>query len=139
MALRSRRDEGHHDDYADDPHDQKKCQKADHCHPAAPSYRQRALCTHAINFNTRYSESYDFTVSRRCGARMRTTGLPCQAQPVRGLTKAGELKRRCRWHGGLSTGPRTAEGKARIADAQRQRWARWRLAIEDLTNLPIAT
>jgi hypothetical protein len=29
----------------------------------------------------------------------------------------------CRFHGGLSTGPRTAEGKARIAEAQRRRWA----------------
>jgi ferric-dicitrate binding protein FerR (iron transport regulator) len=25
-----------------------------------------------------------------------------------------------------STGPKTAEGKARIAEAQRKRWARWR-------------
>ena len=35
-------------------------------------------------------------------------------------------KRRCRFHGGLSTGPRTAEGKARIAAAQRRRWAIFR-------------
>jgi hypothetical protein len=34
-------------------------------------------------------------------------------------------KRRCRFHGGLSTGPRTAEGKVRIAAAQRRRWAEW--------------
>jgi len=31
-------------------------------------------------------------------------------------------KRRCRLHGGLSTGPQTPEGKARIAAAQRERW-----------------
>ena len=49
-----------------------------------------------------------------CGARTRK-GAPCQAQVVPG-------KRRCRMHGGLSTGPRTAEGKARIAAAQRRRW-----------------
>jgi hypothetical protein len=33
-------------------------------------------------------------------------------------------KRRCCFHGGLSTGPRTDGGKARIAEVQRRRWAR---------------
>jgi transcriptional regulator with XRE-family HTH domain len=54
----------------------------------------------------------------RCGARTRK-GTPCRA-----LSEPG--KRRCRFHGGKSTGPRTPEGKARIAEAQRRRWARWR-------------
>ena len=53
-----------------------------------------------------------------CGVRTRR-GEPCGARVVPG-------KRRCRMHGGLSTGPRTAEGRARIGEAQRQRWARWR-------------
>lgn len=39
-----------------------------------------------------------------CGARRRRDGLPCEALSVPG-------KRRCRWHGGLSTGPKTIEGK----------------------------
>jgi len=43
-----------------------------------------------------------------CGARRRRDGQPCQALSVPG-------KRRCKWHGGCSTGPRTAEGKARVA------------------------
>jgi hypothetical protein len=35
---------------------------------------------------------------------------------------------RCGWHGGTGrTGPKTAEGKKRIGDAQRLRWARYRL------------
>jgi hypothetical protein len=43
-----------------------------------------------------------------CGAKSKTgTGL-CQAQPVRPGGK-------CRGCGGASTGPRTAEGKARLA------------------------
>ena len=46
----------------------------------------------------------------RCGARTRQ-GTACQKPPLAGKTK-------CRLHGGLSTGPRTAEGKARIAAAQ---------------------
>jgi hypothetical protein len=31
-------------------------------------------------------------------------------------------KARCRLHGGLSTGPKTPEGRERIAAAQRKRW-----------------
>ncbi|MGI3185019.1 HGGxSTG domain-containing protein [Nioella aestuarii] len=33
-------------------------------------------------------------------------------------------KQRCRMHGGLSTGPKTVEGRARIAEAQKLRWQR---------------
>ena len=58
----------------------------------------------------------------RCGALTRK-GTPCRA-----LSEPG--RRRCRFHGGRSTGPRTAEGKARIAEAQRRRWARWRAERE---------
>lgn len=54
----------------------------------------------------------------RCGARTRK-GTPCRAKSEPG-------KRRCRFHGGKSTGPTTPEGKARIAEAQLKRWARWR-------------
>ena len=42
---------------------------------------------------------------RRCGARRKRDGLPCQAPAM----KNG----RCRVHGGPSTGPKTAEGLAR--------------------------
>ena len=44
-----------------------------------------------------------------CGAKTRSGGL-CQKHPVKG-------KMRCRLHGGLSTGPKTIEGKQRIMDA----------------------
>ena len=43
-----------------------------------------------------------------CGARRRRDGKPCEALSVPG-------KRRCKWHGGCSTGPRTAGGKAKAA------------------------
>lgn len=47
----------------------------------------------------------------RCGARCRSKGgAPCKAPRVKG-------KRRCKLHGGLSTGPRTAEGRARALEA----------------------
>jgi len=56
----------------------------------------------------------------RCAALTRK-GTPCRAKALPGKT-------RCKFHGGASTGPRTAEGRARIAEAQRKRWADWRAA-----------
>lgn len=50
-----------------------------------------------------------------CGAKART-GNPCQMRVEPGKAK-------CRLHGGLSTGPKTAEGKASIAAATKARWA----------------
>lgn len=47
----------------------------------------------------------------RCGARCRD-GHPCAA-PVVWPAGAPKPRRRCRMHGGLSTGPRTAEGRLR--------------------------
>ena len=47
---------------------------------------------------------------RQCNARSKRTKQQCKAPAVRGKTK-------CRFHGGKSTGPKTAEGKARIAKA----------------------
>ena len=55
-----------------------------------------------------------------CEAKTRH-GTACRKRPLRG-------KRRCRLHGGLSTGPRTAAGRARIAEAQRARWRIHRLS-----------
>ena len=47
-------------------------------------------------------------VDLMCGARGKRTGRPC------GMT-ALYANGRCRFHGGLSTGPKTPEGKARSA------------------------
>jgi hypothetical protein len=52
-----------------------------------------------------------------CGARTRANGS-CRAKAM--------ANHRCRMHGGLSSGPKTSAGRARIAEAQRRRWARWR-------------
>ena len=45
---------------------------------------------------------------RQCSARSKRTKNRCQAPAIRGKTK-------CRFHGGLSTGARTPEGKAHSA------------------------
>ena len=49
-----------------------------------------------------------------CGARRKYDGQPCQAKALR--------KGRCKLHGGMSTGPKTPEGRARIASAMRAKW-----------------
>lgn len=61
-------------------------------------------------------------VRRICGAKTRK-GTPCRC-----LSEPG--KRRCKFHGGKSTGAKTPEGRERIAEAQRQRWARWRATAQ---------
>ena len=60
-------------------------------------------------------------VARRrvvCEARTRK-GTPCR-------NKSEPGKRRCKFHGGKSTGARTPEGIERIRAAQRRRWAKVR-------------
>src|SRR5271169_5478850 len=52
----------------------------------------------------------NLALAPRCGARTRA-GCPCRAPAIRG-------KLRCRMHGGRSTGPRTAEGLARLRAAR---------------------
>ena len=55
---------------------------------------------------TRFCDSW---TGQRCLAKTRG-GSPCQKAAIAG-------KGRCRLHGGASTGPRTEEGRARIAAA----------------------
>jgi hypothetical protein len=75
----------------------------------------------------------------RCGARCRD-GHRCQA-PVVYERELLVMRRRCRLHGGLSTGPRTPEGLVRAHAAAKRgaavRWTKWRnardlLQIRDL-------
>ena len=50
-------------------------------------------------------------VCRRCDAMSKRTRLQCGGPAMQGKTK-------CRTHGGLSTGPRTNQGKLRCAQAK---------------------
>lgn len=63
--------------------------------------------------------SRESTLQQPCGARTRK-GHPCRAMAING-------KGRCKFHGGMSTGPKTSTGRARIAEAQRKRWAKARV------------
>ena len=64
-----------------------------------------------------------------CGAKTR------KDTPCRNMSEPG--KKRCKFHGGKSTGPKTCEGKAKIAEAQRIRWARWRVAQSEIAKLKL--
>jgi hypothetical protein len=48
-----------------------------------------------------------------CGAKAKSTGKPCQATK---LLRGG----RCKLHGGMSTGPKTPEGRARARACLKQ-------------------
>lgn len=58
-------------------------------------------------------ESGMATLRVQCGAKRHRDGQPCQAKSEPG-------KRRCRFHGGRSTGPKTPEGRARALANLRQ-------------------
>ena len=62
----------------------------------------------------------DFSKAARCGAKTRR-GTPCQCPAM--------ANGRCRLHGGLSTGPKTAEGIERIRRA-RTKHGRYSLAAK---------
>jgi len=64
----------------------------------------------------------DFTKAPRCGAKTRR-GTPCRCPAM-------VNKRRCRLHGGRSTGPRTWEGIERIQYANTKHGRYRRVAIE---------
>jgi len=57
-----------------------------------------------------------------CLAKTRS-GVPCQKHPIAGRT-------RCRLHGGLSTGPRTPEGKAACVAAHWKHGRRSKAYVE---------
>jgi len=52
----------------------------------------------------------------RCQAHARSTGRPCRAKAMR--------NGRCRNHGGLSSGPKTPEGRAAVGKASEGRYHR---------------
>lgn len=55
--------------------------------------------------------------------------VPCKAKTRKGTPcrmKSEPGRARCKFHGGMSTGAKTPEGRDRIRQAQLRRWARWR-------------
>src|SRR5262245_26672563 len=69
--------------------------------------------------------------------RARRRNLKCTARTRRGTSciRRALANGRCLNHGGLSTGPKTNEGRDRIAAAQRRRWAKWRALGSEVCQL----
>lgn len=61
----------------------------------------------------------------QCGARTRAGGA-CLAPAVWDFDSNAPRNGRCRMHGGLSTGPKTEEGRTRIRESNRRRVSRSR-------------
>ena len=61
-------------------------------------------------------DNYTGTNASLCNAATKS-GRPCRALKLRGG--------RCKWHGGLSTGPRTPEGKAKAKANLKRSVQRW--------------
>ena len=72
----------------------------------------------------------ELKLMKRCGAKTRF-GTSCQNFPIR-----SQLATRCKLHGGLSTGPKTDAGRAKIAQAQRERWVAWRQKTTAAASAP---
>lgn len=62
-----------------------------------------------------------------CGAKL-PDGSRCMDEPVPGKT-------RCRLHGGLSTGAKTAEGRERQSEGAKARWREIHKALAMVRNL----
>ena len=98
-------------------------------HNKATNTRRRARAHHGVlrplrprKCKTSVTPPHPVSVSARnpataCAAKTRT-GRLCVRKP---LTNG-----RCPNHGGLSSGPKSDAGRQRIAEAQKQRWERWR-------------
>lgn len=56
----------------------------------------------------------------KCGAFARSTGCPCQAKAL--------SNGRCRNHGGMSTGPKSLQGRKAIGEATSSRMSKGQLA-----------
>ena len=102
---------------------------------------RRRTCPATVHLHPDFRKACDECTGVVC-AQMRAKGLAEDGSPLprkdrpccSAKTRAGETckkkvipgKTKCRYHGGLSTGPKTEVGKARIAMAQRLRWQRIR-------------
>jgi transposase-like protein len=85
----------------------------------SPGWLRRRLASLKAAEDQRDIELFGFVLYERrtrlrCEAQTRSSG-PCRSRPVAG-------RRRCRMHGGASTGPRTPEGRRRVGEATRARY-----------------
>ena len=102
------------------------------------SYR---ICPSTAQLQINFQRTCESCLDKICekmlklGLNDQGEALPFQSRPICGaLIRSGAIcanrvipgKTKCHMHGGKSTGPKTTKGKARVAEAQRQRWVRFR-------------
>jgi transcriptional regulator with XRE-family HTH domain len=92
--------------------------------PSALDALLEAAITHELSRMKEREAQRQARLRVTCRAKTTRKGTPCQ-------NKSEPGRKRCKFHGGRSTGPKTAEGRERIGAAQRLRWARWRIAHSD--------
>lgn len=89
-------------------------------------FNVRPVRARANNFGRKEKPEWLVALESRrrviCGAKRRRDGKPCKALSVPG-------KKRCKWHGGCSTGPRSPAGRQRALRNLRQ----YRLRTTDAT------
>ena len=72
---------------------------------------QKGRDINTVNMELTLTTAGGKIVCRRCNATSKRTKMQCGGPAMQGKTK-------CKFHGGLSTGPRTDEGKLRCAQAK---------------------
>ena len=72
---------------------------------------QKGRDINTVNMELTLTTAGGKIVCRRCNATSKRTKMQCGGPAIQGKTK-------CKFHGGLSTGPRTDEGKLRCAQAK---------------------
>lgn len=87
--------------------------------PSALDALLEAAITHELSRMKEREAQRRASLRVTCGAKTTRKGTACR-------NKSEPGRKRCKFHGGRSTGPRTAEGRQRVVDAQLKRWAEWR-------------
>lgn len=79
----------------------------------------------------RIASVFDKVACARCTAKSRQTGQQCSRPAVQ-----GSRTHKCEWHGALSTGPKTPEGKARSVAARTTRLDAYLQWFAELLSAP---
>ena len=96
-------------------------------HNNAPNTRRRGRAHHGVLRLLRHQKCKTSVIPvQAVSARNPATACAAKTRTGRACVRKAMANGRCPNHGGLSSGPRSDAGRQRIAEAQKQRWERWR-------------
>ena len=96
-------------------------------HNKATSTRRRARAHHGVLRILRPQKCKTSVIPvQAVSARSPATACSAKTRTGRPCARRAMANGRCPNHGGLSSGPKSDAGRQRIAEAQKQRWVRWR-------------